>query len=54
MNELEELLKVELQMVSRMARWQRLYHKHIASFFNRSLYWKGLATLGVRGADGCF
>ena len=29
-----------------MARWQRLYHKHIASFFNRGLYWKGFATFG--------
>ena len=29
-----------------MARWQRLYHKYIASFFNRGLYWKGFATFG--------
>jgi len=27
-----------------MPRWQRLYHKHIASFFNRSLYLNGFAT----------
>jgi len=29
-----------------MARWQRLYHKHIASLFSGSLYSDGRATLG--------
>jgi hypothetical protein len=52
MNELGELLKARAPKSCPMARWQRLYHKHIASFFNRGLYLERIRTFGrARGVD---
>ena len=38
MNELGREGTSVLNGPGKMARWLRLYHKHIASLFNRSLY----------------
>src|SRR5216683_606585 len=38
---------------SRMARWQRLYHERVARIFERSLYWRRIATVGEDWTNWC-
>src|SRR5215510_8038708 len=53
-NELEKLPNVRQVISARMARWERLYHERIASFFPPSLYWRRFAAYSENSANSCF
>jgi hypothetical protein len=50
----EKLWKGRMDGQLKMARWQRLYHEHIASIFDRGLYWVRFAARGAIGGGFVF